>query len=132
MAALKRKKKVENKNTRFKLARNFSMIFISCALMALLNLIKIFSDKIFPILGGLTEAEAHAECDLMKIEERWDYKDSFQDCVSYYTSDQLLGAEFLYSITSISLSSMLVILFTLCAVIMLRFLPQKILKKPRG
>ena len=131
MAALKRKKKVENKNKQFQLARNFSMIFISFALMALLNLIKIFSDKIFPILGGLTEAEAQAECDLMKIEERWDHKDGFQDCVSYYTSDQLLGAEFLFSITSISLSSMLVILFTLCAVIMLRFLPQKISKKPR-
>ena len=58
-------------------------------------------------MGRLTEAEAYAKCDLMKIEERWDHKDGFQDCASYYTSDQLLAIEFLYSITSISLSSML-------------------------
>ena len=84
MDALKRKKRSENKNIQFKLARNLSMIFISFALMALLNLIKILSDKIFPILGGLKEAEAYAECDLMKIEERWDHKDSFQDCELLY------------------------------------------------
>ena len=130
MDALKRKKRAE-KNILFKLDRNLSMIFISFALMALHNLIKILNDRIFPILGRLTEAEAHAECDLMKIEERWDHKDGFRDCVSYYTSDQLLAAEFLYSMTSISLSSMLFILFTFCAIIMLRFLRQKISMKPR-
>ena len=130
MDVLKRNKRAE-KNIQVKLARNLSIIFISFALMALLNLIKILNDRIFPILGGLTEAEANAECDLMKIEERWDHKDGFQDCVSYYTSDQLLAAEFLYSITSISLSSLLFILFTFCAIIMLRFLRQKISMKPR-
>ena len=124
MRHFKRKKRLRKEDKRFNLYRCIGLIFISISLMALLNLVKIFSEKIFPILGGLTLAEANAECDLMKIEKRWDHEDGFKDCMSHYTSDQLVAAELLYNVSSISLSSMLFIIFTLGGIVMLSFLQQ--------
>ena len=121
MATLKRKKSTEKKYSRFKLTRYLSMIFISLALMALLNLVKVFSDQLLPLVGGLTLAEANAECDLMKIEERWNYEGGLQNCIDYYSSDHIVAAELLYNITSISLSSMLLLIFTMCGVILMQF-----------
>ena len=121
MKPLKRNNRVEKKCNLLNLYRYLSGIFLSLALMAVLNLVKIFSDKILPILSGLTLKEANSECDLLKIEERWDYQGGFQDCVIYYTSDHLIAAELLYNISSISLSSVLIILFTICGFLMLRF-----------
>ena len=121
MATLKRKKSTKKKYNRFEFTQYLSMMFISLALMAFLNLVKIFSGQLLPIVDGLTLAEAKAECDLMKIEERWNYEGGLQNCIDYYSSDHIVVAELLYNITSISLSFMLLLIFTICGVVFMQF-----------
>ena len=121
MAALKKKKSTKIKYNRFKLNQYLSMTFISFALMALLNLVKVFSEELFPLLGGLTLGEANTECDLMKVERRWNYEGGLQNCIDYYSSDHIVFAELLYNITSVSLSTTLLIIFTISGIILMQF-----------
>ena len=81
------------------------MLLITLGLFSCLYLLMIFGEKIVPILGGLTFAEASVECDLMESNSRWSYVGGFDDCVDYYISDELVSLEFFYNILPIGFSA---------------------------
>ena len=87
------------------------MLFITLGLFACLYLLIMFGEKIVPILGGLTFAEASVECELMEGDSRWSYDGGFDDCVVYYSSDELLGLELFYNILPIGFSAFFAIVF---------------------
>ena len=105
------------------------MLLITLGLFAFLHLLIIFGEEIVPILGGLTLAEASAECGLMEDDSRWAYDGGFDDCVDYYISDELLSLELFYNILPIGFSAFFAIFFLLGGVLLL-FYPYLKIKSP--
>tara|TARA_B100001564_G_scaffold253089_1_gene215182 strand:- start:250 stop:591 length:342 start_codon:yes stop_codon:yes gene_type:complete len=101
------------------------MLLITLGLFACLYLLIIFGEKIFPILGGLTFAEASVECDLMEDNSRWSYDGGFDDCVDYYISDELISLELIYNILPIGFSAFFAIVFIVGGVLLLCYPYQK-------
>ena len=106
------------------------MLLITLGLFACLYLLIIFGEKIAPILGGLTFAEASVECELMEGDSRWSYDGGFDDCVAYYSSDELLGLELFYNILPIGFSAFFAIVFIVGGVLLLCY-PYLKIKSPR-
>ena len=92
----------------------------------------IFGEEIVPILGGLTFAEASVECDLMEGNSRWSYDGSFDDCVDYYISDELVSLELIYNIFPIGLSAFFAIFFIVGGVLLLCYPYLKIKSPTKG
>tara|TARA_B100000073_G_scaffold291280_1_gene254240 strand:+ start:360 stop:701 length:342 start_codon:yes stop_codon:yes gene_type:complete len=105
------------------------MLLITLGLFACLYLLIIFGEKIVPILGGLTFAEASVECELMEGDSRWSYDGGFDDCVVYYSSDKLLGLELFYNILPIGFSAFFAIVFIVSGVLLLCY-PYLKIKSP--
>ena len=101
------------------------MLLITLGLFACLYLLIIFGEKIVPILGGLTFAEASVECDLMEDNSRWSYDGGFDDCVDYYISDELVSLELIYNIFPIGFSAFFAIVFIVGGVLLLCYPYQK-------
>ena len=106
------------------------MLLITSGLFSCLYLLKIFGEKIVPILGGLTFAEASVECELMEGDSRWSYDGSFDDCVAYYSSDELLSLELFYNILPIGFSAFFATVFIVGGVLLL-CCPYLKIKSPR-
>ena len=105
------------------------MLLITLGLFSCLYLLMIFGEKIVPILGGLTFAEASVECELMEGDSRWSYDGGFDDCVVYYSSDELLGLELFYNILPIGFSAFFAIVFIVSGVLLLCY-PYLKIKSP--
>ena len=105
------------------------MLLITLGLFAFLHLLIIFGEEIVPILGGLTFAEASVECELMEGDSRWSYDGGFDDCVVYYSSDELLGLELFYNILPIGFSAFFAIFFIVSGVLLLCY-PYLKIKSP--
>ena len=105
------------------------MLLITLGLFAFLHLLIIFGEEIVPILGGLTFAEASVECELMEGDSRWSYDGAFDDCVVYYSSDELLGLELFYNILPIGFSAFFAIVFIVSGVLLLCY-PYLKIKSP--
>ena len=105
------------------------MLLITLGLFAFLHLLIIFGEEIVPILGGLTFAEASVECELMEGDSRWSYDGGFDDCVVYYSSDELLGLELFYNILPIGFSAFFAIVFIVSGVLLLCY-PYLKIKSP--
>ena len=108
------------------------MLLITLGLFACLYLLIIFGEKIVPILGGLTFAEASVECELMEGDSRWSYDGGFDDCVVYYSSDELLGLELFYNILPIGFSAFFAIVFIFGGVLLLCYPHLKIKRATKG
>ena len=105
------------------------MLLITLGLFAFLHLLIIFGEEIVPILGGLTFAEASVECELMEGDSRWSYDGGFDDCVVYYSSEELLGLELFYNILPIGFSAFFAIVFIVSGVLLLCY-PYLKIKSP--
>ena len=108
------------------------MLLITLGLFSCLYLLMIFGEKIVPILGGLTFAEASVECDLMESNSRWSYVGGFDDCVDYYISDELVSLELIYNIFPIGLSAFFAIFFIVGGVLLLCYPYLKIKSPTKG
>ena len=108
------------------------MLLITLGLFAFLHLLIIFGEEIVPILGGLTFAEASVECELMEGDSRWSYDGGFDDCVVYYSSDELLGLELFYNILPIGFSAFFAIVFIVSGVLLLCYPYLKIKSPTKG
>ena len=106
------------------------MLLITLGLFAFLHLLIIFGEEIVPILGGLTFAEASVECELMEGDSRWSHDGGFDDCVVYYSSEELLGLELFYNILPIGFSAFFAIVFIVGGVLLLCY-PYLKIKSPR-
>ena len=105
------------------------MLLITLGLFSCLYLLIMLGEKIVPILGGLTFAEASVECELMEGDSRWSYDGGFDDCVVYYSSDELLGLELFYNILPIGFSAFFAIVFIVSGVLLLCY-PYLKIKSP--
>ena len=105
------------------------ILLITLGLFSCLYLLMIFGEEIVPILGGLTFAEASVECELMEGDSRWSYDGGFDDCVVYYSSDELLGLELFYNILPIGFSAFFAIVFIVSGVLLLCY-PYLKIKSP--
>ncbi len=108
------------------------MLLITLGLFSCLYLLMIFGEEIVPILGGLTFAEASAECDLIEDNSRWSYDGGFDDCVDYYISDELVRLELIYNILPIGFSAFFAIVFIVGGVLLLCYPYLKIKSPTKG
>ena len=102
-----------------------AFILITIGLFNFLYLIMILSEEILPTLTSLSVLEANIECELMERNTRWDYDGGLQDCVDYYTADNLFMKQLTYHALPLSLCTLFTTICLFGSTLLLYFSEEK-------